>query len=133
MIMGTSLIFAWFSCKYEKNKHSWIYKKTHRSPLCPIRMYDVNGKSDNSVANRAEFELLCRWMAAVLSNSKTNNNKTQIIVSIVWYNCVLVVSKWLWNIKHVLYVQIIRKRTLFHVIIFKLKFIIQKVNMVNNF
>jgi len=36
-------------------------------------MNDVNGKSVNSVTNRAEFELLCRWIAAVLSNSKTNN------------------------------------------------------------
>lgn len=35
-------------------------------------MKDVNVKNDNSVTNRAEFELLCRWIAAVLSNSKTN-------------------------------------------------------------
>jgi len=63
-----------------KTKYSCTYKKTHRNPLWPIRRNDANGKIDNSVTNRAEFELLCRWIAAVLSISRTKNyKKTNLI------------------------------------------------------
>lgn len=58
MVNITSIIFE--ISNVIKHKYNWIYKKIHRNLLCPIRMKDVNGKSDNSVANRAEFELLCR-------------------------------------------------------------------------
>lgn len=56
-----------------KNKYNCVYKKIHRNWSCPKRKNDINGINDNSVANSAEFELLCRCIAAVLSNSKTNN------------------------------------------------------------
>lgn len=58
MKMNTSLNFELINAV--KNKHNCIYKKTHRSRSCPMRMYDVNGKIDNCVTRRAEFELLCR-------------------------------------------------------------------------
>lgn len=37
-----------------------VYKKIHRNPLCPTSRNDINGISDNSVADGSEFELSCR-------------------------------------------------------------------------
>lgn len=58
MVKITSIIFELFNVI--KNKNNSIYKKIHRNSLCPIRRNDVSEKSNNSVANSAELELLCR-------------------------------------------------------------------------
>lgn len=58
MVKIASIIFKLFDVI--KNKNNCIYKKIHRNSLCPIMRNDVNGNSDSSVANKAEFELLCR-------------------------------------------------------------------------
>lgn len=67
-----------------KTKYNCTYKKIHRNPLWPIRRNDANGKIDNSVTNRTEFELLCRWIAAVLSISRTNNYKKKQVRFIIF-------------------------------------------------
>lgn len=79
MVKITSIIFELFNVKTDK--YNCIYKKIHRNSLWPIRRNDVSGKSDNSVANRAELELLCRWIAAVLSNSKTNKYENYLLIN----------------------------------------------------